>query len=140
MDNVVPGLRPLPAGQQQVFRARFSAVSAPEVQAAMVRRTQRAARACGAAGHCVAVAMGHGHRTAQVAAACTCQSPLLLLLQTVCVPHTPWLLAHTHTHTHTCTHTQRSLVAPNKCEALAVDARQELDLKVRRRVAAWRGV
>jgi DNA topoisomerase-3 len=36
MDNVVPVMRK-GAGARQVLRARFSAVSAPEVQAAMVR-------------------------------------------------------------------------------------------------------
>jgi DNA topoisomerase-3 len=58
MENVVPGMRKAP-GQQQVFRARFSAITAPEIRAAMA-----------------------------------------------------------------------SLVEPNKNEALSVDARQELDLKV----------
>jgi hypothetical protein len=37
MDNVVPHMRRGAPGQQTVFRARFSAVSAPEVKAAMVR-------------------------------------------------------------------------------------------------------
>eukprot|EP00878_Enallax_costatus_P033145 GHUV01036535.1.p1 GENE.GHUV01036535.1~~GHUV01036535.1.p1 ORF type:complete len:508 (+),score=89.61 GHUV01036535.1:521-2044(+) len=59
MDNTMQYMHRLPPGQQQVFRARFSAISAPEVLAAM-----------------------------------------------------------------------RNLVSPNKAEALAVDARQELDLKV----------
>lgn len=36
MDNVVPVMRRAQPGVQQVFRARFSAVSAPEVHAAMV--------------------------------------------------------------------------------------------------------
>lgn len=36
MDNVVPAMRRAQPGAQQVFRARFSAVSAPEVKAAMV--------------------------------------------------------------------------------------------------------
>jgi DNA topoisomerase-3 len=35
MDNVLKCLRPLPPGQQQVFRARFSAISAPEMKSAM---------------------------------------------------------------------------------------------------------
>lgn len=38
MDNVVPAMRRAGPGVQQVFRARFSAVSAPEVHAAMVSR------------------------------------------------------------------------------------------------------
>lgn len=59
MDNVLPHMKRGAPGQQTVFRARFSAVSAPEVKAAMA-----------------------------------------------------------------------NLGAPNKAEALAVDARQELDLKV----------
>lgn len=36
MDNAVPHMKRVPGGQQQVFRARFSAISAPEVMAAMV--------------------------------------------------------------------------------------------------------
>lgn len=36
MDNAVPHMKRLPPGQQQVYRARFSAISAPEVMAAMV--------------------------------------------------------------------------------------------------------
>lgn len=59
MDNVVPAMRRPPPGGTNVFRARFSAISAPEIKAAL-----------------------------------------------------------------------DALVAPNKDEALAVDARQELDLKV----------
>jgi hypothetical protein len=37
MDNVLPHMRRGAPRQQTVFRARFSAVSAPEVKAAMVR-------------------------------------------------------------------------------------------------------
>jgi hypothetical protein len=39
MDNVLPHMRRGTPGQQTVFRARFSAVSAPEVKAAMVRQS-----------------------------------------------------------------------------------------------------
>jgi hypothetical protein len=38
MDCTLSNLRPVPTGQQQVFRARFSAITAPEIRTAMVGR------------------------------------------------------------------------------------------------------
>jgi DNA topoisomerase-3 len=46
MDNCVKQLRPLGVHTQQVFRARFSAISAPQLNAAMANLGVRAARLC----------------------------------------------------------------------------------------------
>jgi hypothetical protein len=59
MENVVPAMRRAQSGVDQVLRARFSAISAPEVQAAMVRHL------------CVLGAGGRG--AAQTAVAATAQ-------------------------------------------------------------------
>lgn len=38
MEHTVKWMRPSPPGVQQVWRAKFSAISGPEIRAAMVRR------------------------------------------------------------------------------------------------------
>jgi len=133
MDNCVKQLRPLGVHTQQVFRARFSAISAPELNAAMRNLGVGAVvSSCCVVTHVMRCKRRVKSMTVprQTWALYTVEKRLTWPLVQCGFARSRALLASMSDEDRNKKVHRARVQVPNRNEALAVDARQELDLKM----------